>query len=334
MNESREYSFFGNNYNTLGTIVFTLFKDGVIYGINGGNEYVFIHKKSKNIEKLPSLFRKCVIHHHFISALEVISSEFDTSQEIRGRIWKTDNYPILAMNNYRSEYKPMLFLLLNHLKINDKVYADNGIEKDPKKCLIPIEWVSKYFVDSEGTNIGARHWWLESLILLNLLSESKQVGNLYHFTYPANLINILSENQLAAFEGSEQSERHISLTRNKDLWFHGQMDCRITLDGDKLSQKYRIKPYQWGEFSNKLDHNESEERIWSKNITPAIPYIKEILIGRNITRDFWDIFEFLPSSYYDRYEKYDWHTGSLSPYFLEILESVFPKYRHLFKLEK
>lgn len=127
------------------------------------------------------------------------------------------------------------------------------------------------------------------------LNEGKQVGTIYHFTSLKNLISIIDLNSLLPSEAikfytpEEKKEnpelnsplkskivKAISFTRNKD--FHkaeyrsiGGVDARIVIDGDKLSNKYRIEPFNYDKSKTKhqyrMDKNthpemdEREERI-------------------------------------------------------------------------
>lgn len=128
--------------------------------------------------------------------------------------------------------------------------------------------------------------------LLNLC-ESKQRGSLYHYTSFENAHDILDGNELNASELNEP--RAISTTRNKD--FHkgkgsiktnrGMMkggvntDVSFELDGDKISQHKKIKPFNFLGFSGmnkpKHPHDESEEQIYG-DLPNVKNYIKKIRI--------------------------------------------------------
>jgi hypothetical protein len=100
----------------------------------------------------------------------------------------------------------------------------------------------------------------------------------------------------------------ISFTRNKNFDKKGQKfnvktDYRITLDGDKLSNRYKIKPfayipgwsykdnweYDWLEdepesivrdfFNATGDYDEQEERIWFKQPGQYINDIKKYILA-------------------------------------------------------
>lgn len=103
--------------------------------------------------------------------------------------------------------------------------------------------------------------------------EAKQIGILYHFTSIKNLILIIKNNQLlGAING-------ISTTRDKFGWKHmttiAGNQCAIILDGDKISNNYKIFPYQ--DLSDKYS-DEQEERIPVRVIKNIDKYIKKIVL--------------------------------------------------------
>jgi hypothetical protein len=141
------------------------------------------------------------------------------------------------------------------------------------------------------------------------LNEGKQVGTLYHYTSKDGLKGILKSNSIKASEeyylGGEIY--YISFTRNKNfhkkgMKFNVKTDYRITLDGDKLSNRYKIQPfayipgwsyedsweYEWLEdedeqtrrdfFNATGDYDEQEERIYFKDENGEIPNIKNYII--------------------------------------------------------
>jgi len=84
------------------------------------------------------------------------------------------------------------------------------------------------------------------------ISESKQVGTLYHYTSANGLKGILQSNSIKASEeyylGNDLY--FVSFTRNKNFHKKGSafdvsMDYRIALDGNKLSNKYKITPFAY-----------------------------------------------------------------------------------------
>ena len=102
--------------------------------------------------------------------------------------------------------------------------------------------------------------------------EAKQVGVLYHITSIKNLLAILKTNQLqGAING-------ISTTRNKYLYKTistvGGNQCQLVLNGDKLSNKYKIKPYN--DLTNISYGDENEELIYTRVINNVKKYIIKV----------------------------------------------------------
>ena len=109
------------------------------------------------------------------------------------------------------------------------------------------------------------------------IKEGKQVGLLYHFTRTGELIGILQSNILKASDqwATDDDPRPFnSFTRNKNGWDVGGFptDVRITIDGDKLSNKYKIQP-----FNMDFGVDEMEERIY-KDIPNIKDYILDITV--------------------------------------------------------
>jgi len=122
-------------------------------------------------------------------------------------------------------------------------------------------------------------------ILKELLKEGKQVGVLYHFTDIYSLLNILKTNTLKASSKFEKEKLPtVSLTRDKlgdigGVGGTGTKTVRISIDGDKLSNKYKITPYNY--YSNHPDFKQSEdemEEVIQGDINNITNYIIEIRI--------------------------------------------------------
>ena len=113
--------------------------------------------------------------------------------------------------------------------------------------------------------------------LLDLI-EAKQAGPLYHFTSFDGLKGILESNTLKVGDDSNfetgGNPGSISLTRNKNLWY---FPYRIELDGDKLSNNYKITPYQWSGGEHKSEWEESID----KDIKNIKSYITSIAVWVN-----------------------------------------------------
>lgn len=103
--------------------------------------------------------------------------------------------------------------------------------------------------------------------------EAKQVGILYHYTSLYGLLRILQDNKIHRGKFS-----YVSLTRDKFFHKHGRfgisLDVRLILDGDKLSNNYKIKPFNYWQIVKDKEPKESEERL-NKNLEN----LNEYLIG-------------------------------------------------------
>lgn len=122
--------------------------------------------------------------------------------------------------------------------------------------------------------------------------EAKQVGILYHYTSLQGLLNIIRTNHLRA--STPNNKFVISFTRDKN--FHksnnryiGSMQVSIIIDGNKLSNKYKITPYQdlatkADVITNKLKWDkESEETVVGEK---GITNIKNYILGVRIHPEF------------------------------------------------
>lgn len=127
------------------------------------------------------------------------------------------------------------------------------------------------------SSLTAEQWFAQ-------MEEAKQRGVIYHFTNEDRLYSILSANALKSqgdvtYNGIEYPQ--ISLTRDfalKNVIGDGSLwgPCRISLDGDRLSNRYKIVPYDDLEFDKKLRRGEREEAVLAKEVTPLYPYILQI----------------------------------------------------------
>lgn len=94
-----------------------------------------------------------------------------------------------------------------------------------------------------------------------LILESKQVGIIYHFTGIWNLYEMIKYNDF----NLKTDKSYISFTRNPVMFSSelrlSKAQCRIMIDGDKLSNHYRVFPFIDKIASVNRSHGESEERI-------------------------------------------------------------------------
>jgi len=76
-------------------------------------------------------------------------------------------------------------------------------------------------------------------------TEAKQVGILYHFTKISQLPKILNTNTIG-----RNTNGRVSFTRDKYFMKHqrigiGIKDACLVIDGDKLSHRYKLEPYDY-----------------------------------------------------------------------------------------
>lgn len=117
-----------------------------------------------------------------------------------------------------------------------------------------------------------------------ILSEGKQIGTLYHFTNSESLLDILTTNTLLATFGDYGKTTHkaisgpnISFTRSPNRYnfpIAEDADCVLVIDGDKLSNNYKIIPYS----EQEAEFDEMEERVYNKNITNLNKYLLKVIM--------------------------------------------------------
>jgi hypothetical protein len=145
------------------------------------------------------------------------------------------------------------------------------------------------------------------------LNESKQVGVIYHYTTFENGLKILQSNELkgGAAEDSTNANPVFAISFTRDKRFHNNHNVgfdvssfgqrpqvRFTVDGNKLSNRYKIQPYAQiggsGRFEKQREEFEAEERVVSNKpfSIPILSYIEsvDILIEyKKPGNDDWDM---------------------------------------------
>jgi len=142
--------------------------------------------------------------------------------------------------------------------------------------------------------------------ILKEITEGKQVGEIYHFTALRFIYDILESGKLEPSPERSEKLGFISFSRNKALPTLGgfKSQVRITVDGDKLSNKYQIFPYAQidpetetdkqeldNPYSRSTQNSESELIIPSKKYggkIDIIPYIKKVDI---IIYDYMNVYD-------------------------------------------
>jgi len=134
------------------------------------------------------------------------------------------------------------------------------------------------------------------------LYEFAQRGVLYHFTDVNSFRQIMKSNSLKGnIEDLYDEDLYtISLTRNKNFEWQGK-DVRIYLDGSKLSNKYKIKPFSFfgtasvkkdwmllGQKYKKSTSDQSEEAVLTKEIKNIRNYITKVDVSEMQEEEFLD----------------------------------------------
>ena len=123
--------------------------------------------------------------------------------------------------------------------------------------------------------------------LLNLLkeiylNEAKQVGTLYHFTPLSNLKDILSIQFLYP-----NDEEQVSTSRRPNMSTRDFQDMkknsivRMALDGNKISTKYKVRPFAFGADEGSAEDLGEEQIVVNGKKFPFFPYLKRIDIFLN-----------------------------------------------------
>jgi len=115
-------------------------------------------------------------------------------------------------------------------------------------------------------------------LISKILKEAKQRGELYHFTSLYNAKQIIHDNFIAChyekFKNSGLSIKGFSLTRDKNIFksptlFMSIPEVGLIFNGEKISQNFRIIPYNYFSFQTRKigenEHNEFEEKVVLKN---------------------------------------------------------------------
>lgn len=147
---------------------------------------------------------------------------------------------------------------------------------------------------------------MTKIIYERLFKEARQVGVIYHFTYINNIFDILNSGLKGDinyannfFEYGFSFEHYLKnknkfygycFTRDKNIQskFFKNQDIVIVLDGNKMSENYKIFPIAEAAYRRKFQNSESEERLISKKSSIDLkPYIKEIklLKTQNVNKD-------------------------------------------------
>jgi hypothetical protein len=124
------------------------------------------------------------------------------------------------------------------------------------------------------------------------LFERKNVGELYHVLDYSKLLFVLDNNMIKSYKaGGGRISTSRSKMFNSYLGSSPQAIFKLVLDGDKLSSKFKIKPFRY--FSkNGRGFEEFEEQIATSVIKDVFKYIKSVVLIRKNVEDLmtnpWD----------------------------------------------
>lgn len=140
--------------------------------------------------------------------------------------------------------------------------------------------------------------------LAKILQEAKQVGIIYHFTPTFSAKDILEQDKLVSKRRERYSKKElsfptISFTRDKNFWnqtrFGINPHIKFIVDGNKLSEKYKIRPFNWfthgpkgrAEFEKQGVHmDEMEEVVMAEEIKNLSKYLIGVEYRKNIPNEF------------------------------------------------
>ena len=143
------------------------------------------------------------------------------------------------------------------------------------------------------------------------LDEQKQVGTIYHFTKKENLLKLIKKTPSAlktdifefiSYNGHISTSRNFNLSddiSNKGTSFSLDIyNIRISLDGTKISNNFKVKPIAGFNSNDEDIHNqaknsdrvlrtdgEAEEVIKSKKSFKLLQYVKQVDIYNYSSKD-------------------------------------------------
>lgn len=153
-------------------------------------------------------------------------------------------------------------------------------------------------------------------VTIKKLLEAKQVGTIYHYTSIHYLPSICETNTLCKYYTNAPSDIDKiiknksgvqSFTRRNDLlnanWSVGGTDVKFIVDGDLLSNYYRIEP-----INAIYDRFEAEERVYAFKIENFSKFVIGVEISnkalyhikRDVNGSEWQYYVSVYRDYYDK----------------------------------
>jgi hypothetical protein len=218
--------------NILTEITFSL-KTALPYQYEGSGKYTFQTDNNKYVVKFtPETYAPNTYEREYYDANSTPGIEYKTTNE--GKALQV-NATVMAIT-------------LDFIKKTPKFFKIYMYPTDSKRYNLV-----KNYVDSNLPSKYSTDYSKEGFIIIknepkDFINESKQVGNLYHFTSQDNL-NSIKKNGIK-FEKDNLNKPNIkysiSTTRDKTGEFVDayalNYNIRLTLNGDSISDKYKIIP--------------------------------------------------------------------------------------------
>ena len=177
-------------------------------------------------------------------------------------------------------------------QIIKEILSEKKVKRD--RCLrIADRKFDKPSAYKSGAVVRCRAGKIWKDIKENKLVEAKQVGILYHYTTLDSLEDIITSNQLLSNVPDVDVDDELDPNINKggmvaftranpksaQFAIAQYADAVLVIDGDKLSNKYKIEPtHQYGG-----NEDEMEERIY-KDINNLNKYLIKIILFENNTK--------------------------------------------------
>ena len=127
------------------------------------------------------------------------------------------------------------------------------------------------------------------IMKVRVLKESGRANHIYyHFTNVNGVIGILKDNVMKSHKQTHhilKGKNTVSFTRDKDFGSKSSEIslCRITVDGEKLAQRYKFTPYEWGNDRDiDFTARENQESESEEAVIGDIENIKDYILAIDI----------------------------------------------------
>lgn len=209
-----------------------------------------------------------------------------------GYVYDYSNFAVCCKkcNEIKSDmyYDEWLYLM----NISNQLIQDMGLNNKNFDTMKK----SKLYKDIENPKLrkDIRDFIINKVNNTTLIKESKQVGFLYHFTNTDGLIGILNDNFLRPYHDYDMDKVFVSFTRNKNYLNEpgskgkGTQLVRLTIDGDKLSDNYKLSPKHnmfRGVFKKPHGTGKYNKDEFEEVVDKGISKIKDYILSIDIDKD-------------------------------------------------